>query len=59
MRRLFRKEPKSEIEIREEIDNQVQANRAYRLSLEMRDLANDLVTKANQLEEELADGRKA
>ncbi len=59
MRRFFRKETKSESQLRSDIDDLEEANRAYRLSLELRALADKLQLKAAQLEKELAHGRNA
>lgn len=45
--------PKAPEELKEKIEERSDLNRAYRISKEMRALAGDLITKAEQLEREL------
>lgn len=53
--RQSRKEhkPKAPEELKEKIEERSELNKAYRISREMRVLAGDLLTKAEQLEREL------
>lgn len=57
--RFFKKKDKTAEEVRSDINDKEQENRAYRLSIEMRLLAQQLIKKAEQLEEALNNGGRS